>query len=179
MAAGQGAFVFGNRYPPDVNARFILPTDPPDGQSSSVGTDFTVTLLGGPAGSPLSNLVPLEPSTTTFQGAAGSSGAGYVRAVFPRVPGVEYGSVADILVRVTSPTEACLFEGVFRPPPLVNGGASPGLLDLGTSPLVLTCVPEPPEPALLLAGLTAVLAALTSSGRRDPRKPYPTNELNQ
>jgi hypothetical protein len=144
VAAGQGRFLFINRLPPEVNARFILSIDPPDGRSSSVGTNFSVTLLGGPTGAPVASMVPLEPSTTTFRDAAGTAGAGYVWPITPRVPGVGYGGVADVLVRVSSPTEGYVFEGVFRTPTLVQGGgATDGFLDLGTSPLVLTYVPEP------------------------------------
>ena len=74
----QGQFYINNRdTTADVNARFVLPTDPPG--TSSVGTNFQVRLFGGPDGSALHELIPLYPDRTTFRGPAGTALAGFVQ----------------------------------------------------------------------------------------------------
>lgn len=141
-ANGQGIFIFNNRVGPDVNARFVLSTDAPG--TSSVGEGFQVQLFGGPEGTPVQQLVPLEPSTA-FRGAAGTTGAGYVWGVTPVVPGVFPPFRATILVRVfDSPsweTAHYRFEGIYNTD-VVVGLPPPLLLQLGTSPLVLFPIPE-------------------------------------
>jgi hypothetical protein len=156
-AYGQGQFVFNNRIGTEVNARFILPSDPPTGTSSSVGSpDYTVQLLGGPVGTAVGSLVALDPASTGFRGAAGTTTAGYVTSVTPTVPGVAIGANASVLLRVTGPGGFSQDFGPYTVNSLGGGTATPPNLQLGTSPLVL--VPEPTTLALGALGLGALLA---------------------
>ena len=156
-AYGQGQFVFNNRIGTEVNARFILPSDPPTGASSSVGSpDYTVSLLGGAVGAPVGSLVALDPASTGFRGAAGTTTAGYVTSVTPTVPGVAIGGNASVLLRVMGPGGFSQDFGPYTVNSLGGGTATPPNLQLGTSPLVL--VPEPTTLALGALGLGALLA---------------------
>jgi len=156
-AYGQGQFVFNNRIGTEVNARFIGPSDPATGTSSSVGSpDFTVQLFGGPVGAAPSALVPLDPAGTTFRGAAGTTTAGYVVGVTPTVPGVAIGGNASILVKVLGPGGSQDF-GPFTVNGLGGGTATPPNLALGTSPLTVNLVPEPATLALGALGVGALL----------------------
>lgn len=151
-AYGQGQFVFNNRIGTEVNARFVLPGDAAG--TSNVGSpDWTVALFGGAAGTPVANLQPLNPATTTFRGAPGSTAAGFVTGVTPTVPGVDAGGNADILVRVLGPGTSVDF-GPYQVT-LGGGVVVPPNLQLGTNPLV---VPEPTTLALAALGLGALLA---------------------
>jgi hypothetical protein len=155
-AYGQGQFVFNNRIGTEVNARFIGPSDPPNGSSSSIGSpDYTVQLLGGPVGTPVGQLVALDPAGTTFRGPAGANTAGYVVGVTPTVPGVAIGANASVLVRVNGPGGFTQDFGPYTVNGLGGGTATPPNLQLGTSPLVL--VPEPTTLALGALGLGALL----------------------
>lgn len=140
-ASGQGQFVFNNRVAREVDARFVLSSDPPG--ESSVGWDFQVQLFGGPEGTPLNQLAPLDPPSTTFRGAAGSAEAGYVVGLTPVVPNVPVGAGAAILVRAFDgpdwDTATYRFEEAWN----VRLAGLPNLA-LGTSPLILHPVPEPP-----------------------------------
>jgi len=148
-ALGQGQFVFNNRVPPDITARFVLDTD--TGTTSSVGTDYNVTLFNG--------TTALDPASTTFRGAAGAAAAGYVVPTTENVPGVAAGGTANINVTVTGPK---ILGGsqTFGPYPVTLGGGTitPPNLALGTSSLVLKTVPEPSTLALGVIGLGALLA---------------------
>jgi len=157
-AYGQGQFVFNNRIGTEVNARLILQgVDPTTGATSSIGSpDWTVQLLGGPQGTPVANLVPLDPAGTGFRGAAGTTTAGYVTSVTPTVPGVAIGGNADILVRVVGPGGISQDLGPFTVTGLGGGTATPPNLQLGTSPISI--VPEPTTLALGVIGLGALLA---------------------
>ena len=65
---GQGQFGFNNRVPsnnPEIDARFVLPTDLPG--TSTVGTGFQVQLFAGPDGTPLNELLPTDPPSTGFR----------------------------------------------------------------------------------------------------------------
>jgi MYXO-CTERM domain-containing protein len=149
---GQGQFFFTNRdTTAGVNARFVLSTD--TGTTSSIGTDYTVTLTGGAAGA--ATLVPLEPSTTTFRGAAGANTAGYVTPVTVTVPGVAAGAAADVLVSVTGPGGS--FSQKFTIPSLGGGAVTPPTIPLGAANLIVQ-VPEPTTLALGVLGLGALLA---------------------
>lgn len=58
---GQGQFTFNNRVgsnPPEIDACFVLPTDPPG--TSTVGMGFQVQLFAGPEGTPLNELLPTD-----------------------------------------------------------------------------------------------------------------------
>jgi hypothetical protein len=154
-AYGQGQFVFNNRLGTEVNARFVLPGDNA-ATGSSIGTpDWSVALFGGPQGTPIANLQPLNPATAAFRGAPGSAGAGFVvNGITPIVPGVDAGGAADILVRVLGPGGTSVDFGPYQVT-LGGGTLLPPNLQLGTSPLV---VPEPTTLALAALGLGALLA---------------------
>jgi MYXO-CTERM domain-containing protein len=148
---GQGQFYFSNRdTTAGVNARFVLSTD--TGTVSSIGTDYTLTLSGGPVGG---TLVPLEPSTVAFRGAAGTALAGYVSGTTVTVPGVAISSPAEILVTVSGPGGS--FSQKFTVPSLGGGAITPPTIPLGSNPLIVT-VPEPTTLALGALGLGALLA---------------------
>jgi hypothetical protein len=153
-AYGQGQFVFNNRIGTEVNARFITAGDPPTGTSSSIGTpDWSVQLLGGPVGG---TLVALDPASTTFRGAPGSTAAGYVVGVTPTVPGVAIGGNASVLVKVLGPGGFSQNFGPYTVNGLGGGTTTPPNLQLGTTPLVVT-VPEPTTLALGALGLGSLL----------------------
>jgi len=154
-AYGQGQFSFNNRVGTEVNARFVLPSDAAG--SSSIGSpDWTVQLLGGPAGTAVGSLVPLDPASTTFRGAPGTAAAGYVTSVTPTVPGVAAGANASVLVRVMGPNGASQDFGPFTVNNLGGGAQLPPNLQLGTTPLVVN-VPEPTTLALGALGIGALL----------------------
>lgn len=154
-AYGQGQFFFNNHDTTvPVTARFILPGDSGTGTGSSVGTDYTVTLLGGPAGTATANLVSL--GTDTIRGAAGTTLAGYVTPVTLTVPNVAAGASADILVKVAGPGGT--FAKTWNVPSLGGGVVTPPTLNMGTTALTLTPVPEPTTLALGALGLGALLA---------------------
>jgi hypothetical protein len=158
-AYGQGQVVINNRLTPDVNARLILAgTDPADGTSSSIGTDYTVNFFGGATGSAFSAAQPLTPASSTLRGAAGAAAAGYFNGVTATVPGVDVGAKADIWLQVVNaagaksaplgPFTATLGGGINPPPNLA----------LGTTALGVSIVPEPATLALGALGLGALLA---------------------
>jgi len=154
-AYGQGQFVFNNRIGTEVNARFVMAGDPA-GQSTIGSPDWTVQLLGGPAGTAVGQLVPLDPASTTFRGAAGTTTAGYVVGVTPAVPGVAVGGNASVLVRLQGPAGFSQDFGPFTVNGLGGGTTTPPNLQLGTSPL--NVVPEPTTLVLAALGLGGLLA---------------------
>jgi hypothetical protein len=145
-----------------LNRFYISGVDPSDASTSSVGTDYSVNFLGGPTGSQLSALVPLDPASSTFRGAAGSAGAGYFTGKTVTVSTVKAGDSADIVVRVLGPNN---FQQDFRYNGIVLGGdngsgappTTPPNLNFGTTPLALNTVPEPATLALGALGLGAAL----------------------
>jgi len=155
-AYGQGQFVFNNRIGTEVTARFITSSDPANGSSSSIGSpDWSVKLTGGPVGG---TLVALDPATTGFRGAPGSTAAGYVTGITPTVPGVAAGGTASVLVTVLGPNSVSKAFGPYTVANLGGGTITPPNLQLGTSPLVVNIVPEPATLALGALGLGALLA---------------------
>lgn len=164
IAQGQGQFVFNNRIGTEVNARFVLPTDPPG--TSSVGTNFQVHLFGGPEGTPFEQLQPLDPPSTGFRGAAGTIAAGYVVSTVTTVPRVPPASVATILVRVFDgsawDTAAYRFEREYA---LQVWDHLPPNLQLGTSPLILQAIPEPSTILLAQLGLGALVWCMGRKAR--------------
>lgn len=152
-AYGQGQFTLNNRVPTSgIDARFVLSSDAAG--TSSVGTDYTVNLLGGAPGG---TLAALTPASTGFRGAAGTAAAGYVQPVDPIVPGVAPGANASILLRVLGPQVAGGQQD-FGPYTLALGGGvvTPPLLPLGNQPMVVQ-IPEPTTLALGALGLGALL----------------------
>jgi hypothetical protein len=155
-AYGQGQVVINNRVLPDVNARLILGgTDPADGSASSIGTDYSINLFGGPTGTPFASLQPLSPASTTLRGAAGSTAAGYFTGVTATVPNVDAGGKADIWLQVVAPGGNKVNLGPFTAT-LGGGTVVPPNLALGASPLAVT-IPEPATLALGALGLGALL----------------------
>ena len=165
-AFGQGQFVFNNRIPPDINARFLAPGDPSDGRASSIANDsgFFLALYGGPAGTPVNQMLPLDPASTSFRGAAGTAGAGYVVPVTVTVPGVALGQRADgELVLIAS--GICTSYGPYTVT-LGGGIITPPNLPMGTSPLVIpsglgeSSCPEPSPTVLGAIGIGAIFLCL-------------------
>jgi MYXO-CTERM domain-containing protein len=156
-AYGQGQVAINNRVGTEVVARFILQgVDPLDGTASSIGTpDYSVQFLGGPTGTPISQLQPLNPATSAFRGAAGSNAAGFFSGVTATVPGVAENQAADIVVRVLGPGGLSQDFGPFTAT-LGGGAITPPNLAMGTSPLQV--VPEPGTMVLAALGLGALLA---------------------
>jgi MYXO-CTERM domain-containing protein len=156
-AYGQGQFVFNNRIPPDINAKFQLATDA--GTTSSLaGTAYTVQLLGGKVGTATSALTEL--AKTDFRTGAA---AGYVNPLTVTVPGVT-GAGADtkalVLLRVfagTATTGPGLTDFGPYTVDVAAAPATPPNMALGTNPLIVN-VPEPTTLALGALGLGALLA---------------------
>src|SRR5262249_27721325 len=157
-AYGQGQFVLNNRITAEgINARFVSVTDA-SGSSSIGSPDWTVSLLGGPKGTPVGSLVALDPSSTTMRGAAGTATAGYLSQVTPTVPNVAPGASADIVLRLKGPGGYTQDFGPFNVAALGGGTVTPPNLPMGGSPLVVNNVPEPATLALSALGLGALLA---------------------
>lgn len=163
--ANQGTVTINNlvNSATHLNRFYVVGTDPADATTSSVGTDYSVNFLGGPTGAALSALVPLDPSSSTFRGAAGSAGAGYFSGKTVTVSTVKAGDAADIVVRVLGPNN---FSQDFRYNNIVLGGdngsgappSTPPNLNFGPTPLGLNVtVPEPTTLALGALGLGAAL----------------------
>jgi hypothetical protein len=153
-AYGQGQFVLNNRIPAaGIDARIILPGDVGTPNSGVGSPDWTVSILGGPAGTPVAQLVPLEPASTTLRGAAGSAAAGYLSPQTVTVPNVAPNAQASILLRALGPGGQSVDFGPFNVT-LGGGVVIPPNLALGNTPLV---VPEPTTIALGALGLGALL----------------------
>lgn len=88
----SGLVVLNNRIPGILDARVLLP----DGRG--VGEGWTAQLYGGPAGTTVSVLEPLLP-TTTFRTSSPQT-AGYLTSVDVAVPGVAPGANATLVLRV-------------------------------------------------------------------------------
>lgn len=140
-AFGQGAVVFNNRVPPDINAKVTLP----DG--TGVGAGFTAQLYGGPAGTAAGALTPLTPTTTFRTGAA----VGYVNPVDVTVPGVLPGASATIVMKA--------FNGATFEASSAFGQSSPITVTLGGGTLPpanltgLTGFAVVPEPSTIALGI--------------------------
>ncbi len=92
-----------------VDARVTSPDGTP------LGAGFTAQLYGGPAGTPIDQLVPLTP-TTTFQTASAEL-KGYVKPVLLTPPGIAPGSSATFVMRV--------FDGASFETSAVRGQSKP------------------------------------------------------
>lgn len=91
------------------------------GDETGVGEGFTAQLYGGPAGTPIGNLVPLTPATT-FQTMSAAL-RGYVNPVLTSVPGVWAGGSATLVLRV--------FDGASFDSSIVRGESAPISVKLG------------------------------------------------
>jgi hypothetical protein len=158
-AFAQGQFFFNNYLPPDINARFVLSSDPRDGSASSIGPGWQVQLLGGPRGIG-GQLIPLDPPSTTFRTASPAT-YGYVNPVTVTVPNVPTGAAADVWLKVIDPNGTSYIQRIFSVT-LGGGVVPPPNLPMGTSPLVvdITFIPEPSP--LVLFGCAGVLGCLFS-----------------
>lgn len=166
-ARGQGQFIFSN----EGADRFRLPGDA-EGVSSIGSSEWTVQVLGAPHGAPVTDLKPL--ATTGFQGAAGSTKAGWVIPVTVTVPGVVAGDPAAVMFAVF---RLDFRMGCFGPFSLTLGGDS---LPLPTFPPPETSVFHPftannciPEPSTLLLALLGLGALVDRDDRRDRRDGTP------
>ena len=174
-AFGQGQIFFTNRdFTSGVNARFALPGDAPG--TSSVGFGFQAQIFGGPEGTPMGRLVPLDPSSTVFRGPAGGPLAGYLQPVVATIPGVNVGDSAEILVRVFNglswATASFRYEGAFS---MMTTSEMPPTVPLGASPIVLVFVPEPSSAVLVALGM-AVTYSIRVRSRIGERVFLPTTE---
>lgn len=159
-ALGQGQFYFNNRIEGELDERIFHWHDPAG--VSRIGTpDWSVLLFGGPHGTPVANLVPLEPPSTTFLGAPGSEAAGYVVGLILTVPGVPPGGNADVLVRIVGPGIS-MDQGPFGPVGLGGGG-----VPIPTLPFTYNIIPEPATPVLALVAVAVFLVAKASRSFRN------------
>jgi len=90
---GQGQVYFNNRVTGVVDAR-VTTSD-----GFGLGAGWIAQLFGGPAGTPLSGLTPLFP-TTTFR-TSSAAAMGYLNGVVVTVPGVAPGEQAALVMRVS------------------------------------------------------------------------------
>ena len=135
-AFGQGQVVFNNRITGSVDARATFKGGPNDGQG--VGAGYTAQLFGGPAGTPLSGLTALTP-TTTFR-TSSAAAQGYVNGVVVTIPGVAEGAQAALVMRVY---------------PTGGSFTSAGSIDMGESNLITIATGGGTLPPTNLAGLNA------------------------
>jgi len=150
-AYGQGQFVFNNRVPPDINAKFSLDNGVTPGSDATV---YTVQLLGGPSGSAQGTWT--EIGTTTFRT---GNAAGYVNPITVTVPGAT--TSADFKLNVfsgtaTTGTALGSVSQVFTTPVAIAPNPPPNA-PLGTAALTFTTVPEPTTLALGLLGVGSLL----------------------
>jgi hypothetical protein len=172
-ARGKGQFYFNNRVGTEVNARFVLPTDPPG--TSSLGEGFQVQLLGGPEGTPAQQLKPLDPPSTVFR--TSSLLTGYVVGVTVTIPDASISGYGTVLVRVFNGSSwnaaSYQFERLY-PKVLLKGDVPPPNLQMGTSPLVLQLVPETSPLLLALFGFGALVCRCwVSNNRVEQNRPAP------
>jgi hypothetical protein len=154
LTLGQGTLFFSNRIGTEVNARFILCTDPP-GTSSIGGQDWSVLFFGGPTDIPTALLQPLDPAGSAFKGVAGTIGAGYFFAE-ASVSGVPPGGDAKVVLRLQGPNGFSQDYGPFMVMRLgSSGGVAPANVPLGTTAFVI-CIPEPSLATFLVGGLGTV-----------------------
>jgi hypothetical protein len=144
-AYGQGQFVFNNRIPPDINAKFSLS----DG-TIPAGDAYTVQIL---AGATADALAPVA-STTFRTGAA----AGYVNPLTVTVPNLVGPTVVRLQMFAGNTTTGTAYplNQDFNVTTTV-APATPPNLALGTAELQFI-VPEPTTWALALLGLGGLLA---------------------
>ncbi len=175
VALGQGQFLFNNRVPPQIDARFVLSTDPP-GTSSVAGFDYHVQLLSGPAGIGAANLYPV--ALTDFRTGAA---VGYVNELTVTVPGALAAQIVLVQVRAFRGARwedsSVRYEGFFATSLTEPGIGSPHYVFMGTSPLVLS-VPEPRSLLLAVFGIGSLLW-WAGANQQMPRAPRLSPTLNE
>lgn len=174
IACGQGQFVFNNRIGGEVDAPFYVGFC--EAYFAASSPEWRILLLGGPAGTPVSQLVPLHPGETTFRGRAGSALAGYVVPITPAVPGVAAGGTADVLIRLLGPNGYIQDYGPYPISGLGGGTTLPPNLQLGLSPILPICIPEPSTAAL---GSLAICGFVVFVNRRRTRRLSRSQGLTQ
>lgn len=130
-AFGQGTIQFNNRIVGTVDARIFLP----DG-ITGVGAGYKAQLYAGPAGSVISSLRALTP-TTDFR-TSSAAAAGYVNPVDLVIPGSPGGQKVTVVMRV--------FNGSTYETSTIRGESNPITITLGGASV-------PPTPAAALVGL--------------------------
>jgi hypothetical protein len=157
-AFAQGQVTFNNRVAGVVDARVTFNGGPENGQG--VGAGYTAQLFGGPAGTPVSGLTALQPSTTFRTSSAAAQG--YVNGVTVDVPGVASGAQATLVMRVypaggafTNPNDIGMGESGPITITLGGGLAVPANLEGLNAFTVL--IPEPSTIALAVLGGAALL----------------------
>jgi hypothetical protein len=152
-AYGQGQFVFNNRIPPDINAKFSLDNGAVPGSDATV---YTVQLFGGPSGSAQTGWT--EIGTTTFRT---GNAAGYVNPITVTVPGATTSADFQIKLFQGTSTTGSPFgtignNQVFTTPVAIAPNPPPNA-PLGTAGITFTTVPEPATLALGLLGAGSLL----------------------
>lgn len=153
-AYGQGQVVFNNRVPGVVDARVTFGPGLPF--SGGVGEGFSAQLLGGPAGTPVDQLVALTP-VTTFR-TSSEAAKGYVNPTTVTLPNVAPGGSATIVMRAFNGADfgSSAIFGESAPITLtVGGGTLPPANLVGLQGFQV--IPEPTTVALGLAGAALLL----------------------
>jgi hypothetical protein len=144
-ARAQGQFVFNNRLPPEIDARFVLCTDPP-GTSSLQGSEYHVQVLAGRDDVGFDPSKALVSVITDFRT---GRAAGYVVPLLITVPGMGQPQEATVRVRAyqgaTWENSPVQYEGIFMVQ-LDEAPGTPLYVAMGTTPLVL-CDHSQPRPA--------------------------------
>jgi hypothetical protein len=99
-AHGQGQLLFTNHAPPEVDARVRWGVEPPG--FSIYGPGWTIRFLGGPAGTAVGQLQPLD-AITEFE-SDDPSRWGYFKPVLLTVPWVAPGGNVSVLGRMSNPS---------------------------------------------------------------------------
>lgn len=155
-AYGQGQFVFNNRVPPDINAKFSIDNSGTTITPGSDATVYTLQLLGGPSGSAQSTWAEL--GTTTFRT---GNAAGYVNPITVTVPGATTSADFKMNIFQGASTTGSAFasitgDKVFTTPVAIAPNPPPNA-PLGTTAITFTAVPEPTTLALGLIGVGSLL----------------------
>ncbi len=130
---------------------------------AGIGEGFTAQLYGGPAGTPVDQLVPLTPPTS-FQTTSAAM-MGYVKPVLVTPPGVSPGLPATLIMRVFdgSSFESSNIRGESKPITInVGGGTRPPANLVGLQGFSLPG--SPPVGSQISVGRTADGLTLTYTG---------------
>jgi Leucine-rich repeat (LRR) protein len=135
-------------------ARVVLCTDPPG--TSSVGTNYQVQVFTAPFDATPELFRPTDPPSTTFQGAPGTAGAGYILPTIFQATS-ESMPYSEVYVRIFDGTNwdtATMRCDKLIPLAEISFGSlgAPAKVSLGNSPLV-ACQPPPPSTGIPLTEL--------------------------